>query len=592
MQKSVSIQRQIMNGYLIFVGILFVGVSLSVLSLVGIGHAYTLMEQCSAQQLRAQEVITAHYQWLEELGHAINTGQDFTGSLDSTTCSLGKWLSESDEGQASDEAIQNALAAIVLPHDELHAAAKQALTLSQTDPEAAYAYFTSNIRSKITPIHDGLTAISTQMADTFAKQQQFTNFLYLLCVAALCFFGVLCIFVAVTLGRRISGRISAPIIAVAKWSEALSSGVDNLDFQSEQLDQENSALEIQRLLTSFQEMTDNIRNHVAVIKRVSEGDLTAYVEIKSDGDSLGRSLYHLVQNNDFMFANLLQVADSVAVIADQIATSSQILADSSTLQAQAVESLSQTVNDANGLASQNAADADAVMTRINQTSQTIEEGQTEMDGLMGSVRDIEQASGKISLVMKSINDIAFQTNILALNAAVEAARAGTAGKGFAVVADEVRNLALKSAEAADQSRVLIENSIQAAKNGSVISAQAAQTFQTIVDNMTEIGASIHKIDTASEAQQEMMQHIHDEIGKISAAVADNAASSEETAASTQQMNDRADEIRAAMKRFNLRQRQPDAPYIPPEKQNDAEFIKIATENFRQAKRNHGLNPSH
>lgn len=583
MKKTTSIRQQIMNGYLVFVFILFVGVGLSVLSLILVKSAYERMETCSSQQLEAQKIISAHYQWLEQLSNAINTGENFDGSLDPATCSLGKWLNESEADLNQDDAIKNALLSINEPHRQLHEAAKAALDRSKSDLDAAYSDFQTGIRPRVTQVYEGLTEVSRRLGEVSDQQRRFTSLLYLISVVALCIFGTLCILLAVILGRKISSRISTPITTVAEWSEALTAGVDNLRFETESNFEETSALEIRRLLSSFQEMANNIRSHVEVIKRVAAGDLTAYVEIKSDGDSLGRSLYHLVQNNDFMFADLLRVADSVAVSADEIAAASQLLAQSSSTQASAVEALSSTVDRANHLAARNAGDAGEMSQRIEAMQRDVWAGQEEMDNLIASVSGIEDASGKISMVMKSINDIAFQTNILALNAAVEAARAGAAGKGFAVVADEVRQLAMKSADAADKSRVLIEDSIKAAKNGGVISARTARTFQSIVERIGEISSGIEKIDGASIQQQEMMQQIHDEIEKISNAVTENAASSEQTAASTQQMTSHADQIRAAMKRFNLRKRITGSPYIPPEKMHDPEFVKIATENYQKAR---------
>ena len=287
----------------------------------------------------------------------------------------------------------------------------------------------------------------------------------------------------------------------------------------------------------------------------------------------------MVQNNDFMFARRLEIADTVADNANQIADSAQMLAESSTSQAGAVEQLSDTVQNADTLAAGNAENASGVMSLIKGMNHEILEGQDKMEELLEAVQGIERASENISVVMKSINDIAFQTNILALNAAVEAARAGSAGKGFAVVADEVRNLALKSQEAAEQSRALIENTITKAAKGGNISQQASETFQSIVDRIKQIEERIGSIDDASARQQELMRRINEEIGRISSAVTENAATSEHTAASTQQMNAGAAQIKLAMDRFQLRKREPGKPYIPPEKADDKEFIELATRNF-------------
>lgn len=205
-----------------------------------------------------------------------------------------------------------------------------------------------------------------------------------------------------------------------------------------------------------------------------------------------------------------------------------------------------------------------------------------MDELLNAVEEISRASEKISVVMKSINDVAFQTNILALNAAVEAARAGEAGKGFAVVADEVRALAAKSSEAADQSRLLIEDTILKASQGSRMASETSKTFGAIEASAQMITGKMGEISIASNDQQACMEEVQEEISRISSVVTANAASSEEMAAATQQMNANADYIRAEMRRFNLRDRKPGKPYIPPEKADDKEFLLQAQQNYEKA----------
>ncbi len=185
-------------------------------------------------------------------------------------------------------------------------------------------------------------------------------------------------------------RISKPILAVANWSEQLSAGVDNLRFDAEDLQERGNASEINRMISSFREMADNIREHVRVIQKVAEGDLTAYVDIRSEGDSLGSGLYHMVQNNDFMFARLLEIADTVADNANQIADSAQMLAESSTSQAGAVEQLSDTVQNADTLAAGNAENASGVMSLIKgMNHEILENAQDKIEELWKRCRELK-----------------------------------------------------------------------------------------------------------------------------------------------------------------------------------------------------------
>lgn len=582
--QAKTIRGQILKGYFILTGVIILLVLISVVCFFSMQQGYAQVSGYQQQQLTSQSVITAHYKWLEQLSDAITTGSEFKGSLDPTSCALGKWINNEGAVLEADAEMADALSGIIDPHKEIHLEAEALIAQSQTDKDAAYARYGSDFKPKVEVIGNGLNTISSLFqarADSITANVQRSSMLAnVLLIAA----GVFAVILSLVVGRRLSRRISAPILAVARWSEQFSQGVDNLKLD-EQEQFGSNALEIERMIESFQIMAETIRKNVNVIQQVAEGNLTAYVDIRSEGDSLGRNLYHLVQNNDFMFAKLLRVADSVAVNAQHISSASQMLAESSSTQASAVDILSGTVNKANALASQNSERSREAAGAIGDMEQTVRDGRERMDALVAAVAEIRKSSEKIALVMKSINDIAFQTNILALNAAVEAARAGEAGKGFAVVADEVRSLAGKSAEAADQSRLLIEDTIRKATEGNRMVAATSETFGVIVASTSAITGKMDDILDASQEQQNCMDEIHGEIARISSVITENAASSEETAAATQQMNANAEFIRAEMKRFNLRKREPGKAYIPPEKANDEAFIYEAQMNYQKV---HGV----
>lgn len=578
---SNSIRTQILSGYLLLTVVLVFLVLIAIASLLATNKGFTKIEKYQTQQQRAQKVITAHYQWLEQLSESISTEEEFTGSLDPNSCALGKWIAESEEEMTGDSIMAESLNRIIEPHKEIHLTASELLALSETSKEEALSLYASDYKPKVVLIGEGLEAISDRYQQISVELKTKTEHLALLCKILLVAAGAGAVVGSIIIGLKISKRISEPIAAVETWSEELASGVDNFQFDVNILTKKGNSREINQMIRSFEKMASGIRENVRVIQKVAEGDLTAYVDIKSSGDSLGRNLYHLVQNNDMMFADLLRVADSVASNAGHIAAASQSLADSSTTQASAVEVLSDTIREANDLASANANSANEASSVIENMQKEVNLGKERMDTLLASVDEIKRASEQISSVMKSINDIAFQTNILALNAAVEAARAGTAGKGFAVVADEVRNLSIKSAEAAEQSRVLIENTIEKTAEGSKISHQASETFADIVVRTGEISGMMEEINNASITQQNYMAEVNNEIAKISSIVMTNAAASEETAAATKEMNANADIIKQSMYKFNLRKRQAGKPYIPPEKVNDEKFIREAEENYQK-----------
>jgi len=202
-----------------------------------------------------------------------------------------------------------------------------------------------------------------------------------------------------------------------------------------------------------------------------------------------------------------------------------------------------------------------------------------------SMRDRIEESKKAERILdltKDILEIADQTNLLALNASIEAARAGEAGKGFAVVANEVSNLASQSAQAVVQSRQLIDDTKEKANRGNRISNDTFETFNKIVESIDVIYQLNDEMNQAGEEQKMQIRDIERNIQEISDSVDANAAISEETAASCDLLNERADDLRAAMEQFNLREREPGKAYIPPEKRDDPEFIRQAQHNYEKA----------
>lgn len=407
-----------------------------------------------------------------------------------------------------------------------------------------------------------------------------TDFLmiYIISIMAILIILVAAFYVSVKISHKVGKSIANPVNEIAKWAMELSLGSDNLEFDTTS----TSIKELNQMMEAFQAMARGIVENVEVVQRVAEGDMTAFVNIRSSKDSLSKSLYKMVQTNDIMFNEITQIAQEVSCGADDIANASGSLANSCTQQIESITNFKATVIETVNLINDNVERIGKSKELSSAIKEEIALSNEKMNELLKAMDEILESSDKIFAVIKTIEDIADQTNLLALNASIEAARAGEAGRGFAVVASEVGSLAAQSANAVVESRKLIEDMRYKANIGNEITNETSQTFNKIVQRIDTIYKFNDEMGEAGQLQKEKMNAIEDEIRGIADSVDANAAISEETAASCELLNANAGRLRQAMSKFNLRKREPGKAYIPPEKKGDVVFETMAQHNYEQA----------
>lgn len=290
-----------------------------------------------------------------------------------------------------------------------------------------------------------------------------------------------------------------------------------------------------------------------VFTSITQGDLSVSTSVAYPGDfeHLEIAIKEVIAQLNGTMSQINIAAEEVSSGSEQVSSGAQALSQGATEQASSIEELSSTIAEISEQIKNNAQNVKDANILIDITANEVTTCDTKMKEMIAATKDISDKSKEISKIIKTIDDIAFQTNILALNAAVEAARAGNAGKGFAVVADEVRNLAQKSAEAAKNTTELIEGSINAVANGEKIALDTASSLAKIVTNAIKIGTTIAQIAVASKEQADGAAQITTGADQIASVIQTNSATAEESAAASEELSSQSALLKSLVAKFKV-----------------------------------------
>lgn len=263
------------------------------------------------------------------------------------------------------------------------------------------------------------------------------------------------------------------------------------------------------------------------------------------------SLMYIRDNLSAALANVDQASNQLLSGAGEVASGAQSLAQGATQQASSIQELSETITSISDAIKENSENAAEASEKANAAGTEVQEVNTMMSELVSAMHEISEFSGETKKIVKTIEDIAFQTNILSLNAAIEAARAGAAGKGFAVVAEEVRNLAGKSAEAAKNTTRIIESTVNSIVSGNQLCAEVAEKMNKVGETAGKVTVINNKIADSSKKAADSIVKVTIGVDQISNVVQTNSATSEQSAAASEELSNQANMLKELVKKFSL-----------------------------------------
>lgn len=362
---------------------------------------------------------------------------------------------------------------------------------------------------------------------------------------------LLCIAITVAVCAMITGNIVQPVNEVKKAANTISNGKLDIDLKYRSRD------ELGQLADDIRHTARVLAGYISEVEQslseLGKGHLNYRVsaEFKGDFIAIGDGLTEISSLLRKSMQQISNSAEQVSLSAEQVSNNAQALAQGASEQAGSVEELAVSINEIADSVKDNADSAVASSKLAAFVGQKLEDCDRQMVTLMETIRQVKNNSGEITEIVSQIEDIAFQTNILALNASVEAARAGDAGRGFSVVAEEVRRLATKASGASRLTAELVDKNSLAAREGMEAVNKTAHTLKESVEGALKVNRKMDKISEVSIQQAEAISQIRRSVELISEIVQGNSATSEESAAASEELSAQAQILKELVEQFEL-----------------------------------------
>ncbi len=430
-------------------------------------------------------------------------------------------------------------------------------------PEGAYINSISVINNKVSNYATGKRGIAITVPLRLSSGNYWTLYLAIdrnefnkilimdtvKLIVAVILFGIILLYMI----YRIIETYLAPVQEILEGASKLEEGNLKINIAVSTND------ELGRMAQALNHISSTVDNYVQDISQqlsqMAENDMDIEIRQKYIGDfiPIQTSIEKITDSLNNTLRQIVLSADDVASDSVSVSGGAQALSEGAAEQAEAIEELAVAIENLSRDITANADDAANMSRNASEVSARIENSNQEMNKLIAAMSEIRESSAGIEEIIRTIEDIADQTNLLSLNASIEAARAGEAGRGFAVVANEIRDLAAKSSESVSQTTALIERSLTAVKNGVVIADETAQSLVAVVEGAKEILGSVDKISNASQNQKTVLEEVTRNVDQIEGVVQDNITAAKESALTSEELSKQSQRLHDLVNRFHLKE---------------------------------------